>query len=89
MLGRQRGGDANNILAYSSRLEHLYSASGNTFELSIMAVSPSGALSILGTVPTTDRAFSVAADDRGHAWVIDPDHGQVLRITDPFPKGGG
>ncbi len=88
-VGRQRGGDANNILAYSSRLEHLYSASGNTSELSIMAVSPSGELSILGTVPTADRAFSVAADDRGHAWVIDPDHGQVLRITDPFPKGGG
>lgn len=55
----------------------------------IMAVSPTGALSLLGTVPTADRAFSVAADDRGHAWVIDPDHGQLLRITDPFPKGGG
>ncbi len=84
-LSRLNGGKGTNILAYSPSLKHVYSASGNTQEVFVMAVDDSGTLSLLGKLPGADRGFSVAADDRGHVWVIDPDHGQVLRGTDHFP----
>jgi DNA-binding beta-propeller fold protein YncE len=84
-LSRLNGGKGTNILAYSPSLKHVYSASGNTKEVFVMAVADSGTLTLLGRLPGADRGFSVAADDRGHVWVIDPDHGQILRGTDNFP----
>ena len=85
ILSRLNGGQGTNILAYSPSLGHVYSASGNTKEVFVMAVADSGKLTLLGKLPGADRGFSVAADDRGHVWVIDPDHGRVLRGTDHFP----
>ena len=74
------------ILAFNADLSHLYVPSGDKGQLAIMAISSKGALSLLGNIATAANAKGVAADDRNHAWVCDPGHGQVLRITDTFPK---
>jgi hypothetical protein len=74
------------VIAYNADLSHLYAASGDKGQLAIMAVSSTGALSLLGNIATVAGAKCVAADDRNHAWVCDRSHGQVLRITDTFPK---
>ena len=86
-LSELETGSGLDLLSYNPELEHLYAASGADAALSIMGVSAKGELSMLGTVPTAQGARCVVADDRSHAWVCDPDHGQVLRITDAFPKG--
>ncbi|HEX7479281.1 MAG TPA: hypothetical protein VF331_15855 [Polyangiales bacterium] len=84
VLNRQNGGSQANILAYSPSLHHLYSPSGKTSQIFVMDVLDSGKLTLLGKLPGASRGFSAAADDRGHVWVIDPDHGRVIRATDSF-----
>jgi hypothetical protein len=51
-----------------------------------MSVSSSGQLSLLATVVTVPGAHCVAADDRGNAWVCDPQHGHVLLYADNLPR---
>ena len=84
-LSELTSGSGLDVIAFNADLSHVY-ASSSTGKLAIMGVSSKGALSVLGTVATVANAKGVAADDRNHAWVCDPDHGQVLRITDTFPK---
>ncbi len=54
----------------------------------VVGVAVSGQLSLLGTVPTVSGAHCVAADDRGNAYVCDPDNGDLLVIADALPKSG-
>jgi DNA-binding beta-propeller fold protein YncE len=50
--------------------------------IAIASVDAAGHLSLLGTKPTIAGAHCVAADDRGNAWVCDPDDGQLLVVVD-------
>jgi hypothetical protein len=50
--------------------------------MAILAVSPTGPLTTLAIVATAGGAHCASEDDRGHIWVCDPDHGQVLVYQD-------
>lgn len=85
LLGSVDVGAGVDIIDFNPRLSHLYVPSGNTAALSIVGVAPSGALSLLGTMPAAPGTHCVAADDRDVAWVCDPGRGRLLAIADSFP----
>jgi hypothetical protein len=76
------------VIDYSPTLAHLYLPGASSATMAIVGVSATGTLSLLGTATTTADAHCVAADNQSHAWVCDPDHGQLLQVTDPFPAAG-
>jgi hypothetical protein len=76
------------VIDYNPTLAHLYLPGATSATMAIVGISASGALSLLGTIATARDAHCVAADTHGTVWVCDPDHGQLLRITDPFPAAG-
>ncbi len=84
-LGEATSGKGVDIIAYSPRLSHLYLPGGDSATMAIIAVTPTGELKVLATVPTANDAHCVAADDSGHAYVCDPSKGRLLVVTDPFP----
>jgi DNA-binding beta-propeller fold protein YncE len=87
--GRQAGsvvtGPGVDVIAYNATLRHAYVPAADSADLTVVAVSPAGALQRLQVVPTAKGAHCVAADDRAHAWVCDPAHGQLLLVTDSLP----
>jgi hypothetical protein len=87
-LSNIRVGAGVDVIDYNPTLAHLYLPGAASATMAIVGVSASGTLSLLGTVATTAGAHCVAADHQRHAWVCDPDHGQLLRITDSFPAAG-
>jgi hypothetical protein len=70
------------VIDYSATLGHLYLPGSTSGTMAIAAVSPTGQLTLLTTVQTVSGAHCVAADDRGNAWVCDPDNGDLLVIAD-------
>jgi len=76
------------VIDYSPTLEHLYLPGASSATMAIVGVSATGALSVLGTVATAPDAHCVVADNQRHAWVCDPNRGQLLQVTDPFPATG-
>jgi DNA-binding beta-propeller fold protein YncE len=81
-LARGSGFD---VIGYNPKLGHLYEAGSSCACLVIVGVSARGELSFLGRVDATSSTHCATADDRGHAWVCDPDGGRVLRVDDPYP----
>jgi DNA-binding beta-propeller fold protein YncE len=73
------------VIGYNPALGHLYAAGTACACLVVLGVSHGGTLSFLGRFDAPSSAHCAAADDRGHAWVCDPDGGQLLRISDPYP----
>jgi DNA-binding beta-propeller fold protein YncE len=84
VLGSVRSGDGVDIIDYSPALSHLYLPGGRSATMAIVEVSGTGELSLLGTVPTAQRAHCVVADRSGNAYVCDPGAGRILVIPDPF-----
>lgn len=78
-------GAAFDVIGYNPRLGHLYAAGTACACLVVLCVSRAGSLSFLGRFDATSSAHCATADDQGHAWVCDPDGGQLLRVTDPYP----
>jgi DNA-binding beta-propeller fold protein YncE len=76
------------VMGYSPALGHLYLAGTACSCLAVLGVSAAGSLSFLGRFDATSSAHCAAADDRGHAWVCDPDGGRLLRVDDPYPASG-
>lgn len=70
------------VIAYNSTLRHAYVPASDSGDMTVVGVSTAGALRPLRVVPTAKGAHCVAADDRAHAWVCDPAHGQLLLVTD-------
>jgi DNA-binding beta-propeller fold protein YncE len=81
-LARGAGFD---VIGYAPSLGHLYLAGTACRCLVVLGVSAAGSLSFLGRFDATSSAHCAAADDRGHAWVCDPDGGRLLRVDDPYP----
>jgi DNA-binding beta-propeller fold protein YncE len=81
-LARGAGYD---VMGYSPVLGHVYFAGTACSCLVVAGVSPTGQLSFLGRFDATSSAHCAVADDRGHAWVCDPDGGQLWRVDDPYP----
>jgi len=84
-VGSAPAGKGVDIIAFSSRLSHLYVPGAEAANLTVIAVGPNGSLSVLGTVATAHDGHCVAADDRGTAYVCDPDKGRLLVYRDPYP----
>lgn len=78
-------GSGVDVISYSPSLGHLYLPGSSSATMAILAVSSTGSLSVLGTVPTASGAHCVVADDRGQAWVCDPNHGQLMVFKDNYP----
>jgi hypothetical protein len=70
------------VIDYSPLLGHLYLPGQSNATLAIVSVGATGQLALLGTAATVDGAHCVAADDRGNAFVCDPDNGELLVIPD-------
>jgi DNA-binding beta-propeller fold protein YncE len=73
------------VIDYSPSLGHLYLPGQANGTMAIAGVSATGALSLVGTVATVGGAHCVVADELGHAYVCDPDNGELLVIADALP----
>jgi hypothetical protein len=78
-------GSSLDIISYSASLHHLYVPSGASADLAIVGISPAGAASLLGTVPTANGSQEVTADTLGNAWVADQTGGRLLKVKDTYP----
>jgi hypothetical protein len=76
------GGPA--ILAYDQARHHFYLRGDGGTTFAIYDVSPAGALALLHTIAIPSQGHGATADQNGHAWVCDPEHGGILRVTDTF-----
>ncbi len=84
-LGAVPTGKGVDIIAYSAALAHLYVPGSDSATLTIIGVSATGKLAVLGTPPAASGSHCVTADDTGHAYVCDPKHGALLVVPDPYP----
>jgi hypothetical protein len=84
LLGSADTGKGVDIIAYNSKLAHLYVPGGDSATLTILGVA-SGKLSVLGSVGVAADSTCVTADDAGNAYVCDPKQGALLVVADPFP----
>lgn len=73
------------IIDFDSALSHLYVPGARDAEMAVVAVSAAGDLSVLGNLPTAERAHCVAAGPGGAIFVCDPREGAVLAFHDPYP----
>ena len=89
LVGTVKSGSGVDIIAYDAGRAHLYVPGDESATLAIIGVASSGALSLLGTAPTTKDAHCVTTDERGNAYVCDPRNGQLLVIHDPIPAEVG
>jgi DNA-binding beta-propeller fold protein YncE len=85
VLSTLKAGSGVDIIAYSSRLGHLYLPGGTSGTMAVLGVSKAGKLSLLSTVKTARGAHCAAADDLHQVWVCDPDHGRLLLVNDTYP----
>ncbi len=73
------------IIAFNSKLGHLYLPGAKSATMAIIKVSEKGKkLELLGTVPTAQRAHCVTTDQQQTAFVCDPPNGKILAIKDPY-----
>ncbi len=73
------------VIGYNPSLGHVYLAGTACRCLVVLGVSATGQLGLLGRFDAENGSHCAVADDRGHAWVCDPDGGQLWRIDDPYP----
>ena len=85
-LGVVSTGAGVDVMSYNSALAHLYLTGSVSATVSILGVSDQGQLSLLGVGPAAHGARCVVGDDQNNLWVCDPEHGQLLRYRDTFPK---
>ena len=76
------------VISYNPALAHLYLPGSTSANMGIIGVAANGALSLLGTADITSGAHCVVADNRGQAWVCDPNNGQLLLVKDTLPPAG-
>jgi DNA-binding beta-propeller fold protein YncE len=84
LLSKVQSGRGVDIIAYDAKRAHLYLPGDESATMAFIAVGRGGQLRVLGTTPTVEGAHCVTTDERGHAYVCDPTHGQLLVIDDPY-----
>jgi DNA-binding beta-propeller fold protein YncE len=87
-LGSASSGSGVDIIAYNPHLAHAYLPGEESATMAIIGISANGTATVLGTVKTADGAHCVAADDRGNAYVCDPNGGRLLIVTDTLASPG-
>jgi hypothetical protein len=75
-------GSGIDVIDYDARRRRLYLPGATSATLAIVDVSRSGGLSLVASVRTAAHAHCVVSDGAGHAFVCDPDHGQLLVVRD-------
>jgi hypothetical protein len=85
VLGRVTTARGVDVIAYDPGRRHLYLPSASDGRLTIVGVSKSGSLAVLGSMPGEKGTHCAAADDRGGVWLCDPVHGRLVVIRDPYP----
>ena len=85
-LGEASSGSGVDIVAYNPTLAHVYLPGEESATMAIIAISPEGKPSVLGTVKTADGAHCVAADDHNNVYVCDPSAGRLLIMKDSAPQ---
>ncbi|HEX4516264.1 MAG TPA: hypothetical protein VH054_22105 [Polyangiaceae bacterium] len=69
-----RAGDGVDIIDFSPKTGHLYVPASRAGTLTVFDAH----LAVVKTAPVPKGAHCVVADDRGQAWVCDPDHGSLV-----------
>ena len=87
LLSTVKSGRGVDIIAYDAGRRRLYLPGDESATLAIIAVSTSGALTVLGTQPTVTGAHCATTDGAGNIYVCDPARGRLLVIRDPYPPG--
>lgn len=82
ILSSLKAGDGVDVIAYNPGLRHLYVPGAKSATMAVMSVSDTGTLSLARSYATAKGAHCAAADDKGGAWVCDPDHGRLLFLKD-------
>jgi hypothetical protein len=78
-------GSGFDVIGYNPKLGHLYLAGSSCSCLVIAGVNSSGQLAFLDRQNAPGSTHCASADDVGHAWVCDPDGGELWRIDDRHP----
>jgi DNA-binding beta-propeller fold protein YncE len=86
ILSTLERGSGFDVIGYSAKLGHLYLAGSSCSCLVIAGVTSRGELSFLERQSAPGSTHCATADDRGNAWVCDPDGGQLLRVEDHQPS---
>jgi hypothetical protein len=76
------------VMGYARTTRHAYLAGGACGCLTVIGLSTSGTLGVLGRFDAPSDTHCAVADDRGHAWVCAPSEGGLRRIADRFPSWG-
>lgn len=87
-VGSVESGDGVDVIDFNPSLRHVYLPGASSATLAVVGVAAGGALSILGTTASVKEAHCVTADDRGQAYLCDPQNGQLLVYKDPYEKIG-
>ena len=85
LVSTVKSGSGVDIIAFDPGRRHLYLPGDESATVAIIGVAATGALSLLGTAPTAKDAHCVTTDERGNAYVCDPQRGQLLVVHDPYP----
>ena len=86
VLGSLAKGSGGSVLGYSSTLGHAYQAGSGCACLVVFGVPGNGVPTVLGQLDAPSTTRCATADDRGHAWICDPQGGQLFRVDDPYPS---
>jgi hypothetical protein len=86
LLTRHNVGKSIDIISYDPTQQRVHAASAAKHQLDVLKVAASGALSTEYVVPTVSTGSCVVSDAKGHAWLCDPTHGRVLRVSLPDQK---
>jgi DNA-binding beta-propeller fold protein YncE len=73
-----KAGDGVDIIDFSPKTGHLYVPAARAGTLTVFDAK----LAVVKTVPVPKGAHCVVADDRGQAWVCDPDHGSLVVFSE-------
>jgi len=91
LISSARTGTGVDIIDYNPALRHLYVPAATSATLSILAVSGTGRLSVISTLPADRGSHCVVADTHDQAYVCDPRHGRLIVVLDssaPAGRGG-
>jgi len=79
-------GQGADLVDFNSNLSHFYITASKNAILSVLGVSSTGGLSLLGIGQAAMKSHCVIGDDQNNIWVCAPQEGQLLRYRDDFPK---
>lgn len=79
-VGSVAAGAGVDNIDYAEETGLLYVAAQDAAQLTVARIDDSGKPAVLAVVPTTKGARSVVAGENGHAYLIDPLGGQILKL---------